>query len=95
MKMQELREPATCHWDDYASLLDGALARLPRMDRDAVVLRFMQGMTLKEAGEAMGISEEAAQTLRSRSGAAAKFAGVADGGSIVRGNGLAPDDACG
>jgi RNA polymerase sigma factor (sigma-70 family) len=61
VKMQELREPTACHWDDYASLLDSALARLPRMDRDAVVLRFMQGMTLKEAGEAMGISEEAAR----------------------------------
>jgi RNA polymerase sigma factor (sigma-70 family) len=66
MKMQEHREPATCHWDDYASLLDGALARLPRMDRDAVVLRFMQGMTLKEAGEAMGISEEAARKRSDR-----------------------------
>jgi RNA polymerase sigma factor (sigma-70 family) len=66
MKMQELRESASCHWDDYSSLLDGALAQLSRVDRDAVVLRFMQGMTLKETGDAMGISEATAQKRAER-----------------------------
>jgi RNA polymerase sigma factor (sigma-70 family) len=66
MKTQELREPASSRWDDYAGLLDGALAKLPRLDRDAVVLHFMQGMTLRETGDALGISQDVARKRAGR-----------------------------
>ena len=41
--------------------LDEALAKLREKDRSAVTMRFLQGMSMREVGVAMGISEEAAQ----------------------------------
>ncbi|MEA2711509.1 MAG: hypothetical protein QOF78_4110 [Phycisphaerales bacterium] len=42
-------------------LLDAALDRLGRADRSAVAMRFLQGKSLREVGQNMGISEQAAQ----------------------------------
>jgi RNA polymerase sigma factor (sigma-70 family) len=53
-------------WDDLAPMLDGALARLSRVDRDAVLLKFMQHKSHRAVGEALGISEEAARKRVSR-----------------------------
>ena len=47
-------------WDDLSPLLDEGIARLRAKDRDAVLLRFFEKKTLRQVGEAMGISEEAA-----------------------------------
>lgn len=41
--------------------LDAALARLRRRDRDAILLRFFEGRSLREVGEALAISEDAAK----------------------------------
>jgi RNA polymerase sigma factor (sigma-70 family) len=48
-------------WADAQPLLNDALARLNARDRNAVLLRFFEGQTLQEVGEAMGISEDAAK----------------------------------
>jgi RNA polymerase sigma factor (sigma-70 family) len=48
-------------WEDVAPLLDNALARLPRRDRDAVLLKFIQGKSHRDVGAAIGVSEEAAR----------------------------------
>ena len=48
-------------WDELSPLLDQGLGKLPAADRDALVLRFMEQKTMRQVGEAMGISEEAAQ----------------------------------
>ncbi|HEY7120351.1 MAG TPA: sigma-70 family RNA polymerase sigma factor [Tepidisphaeraceae bacterium] len=53
-------------WDTVAPLLDGALARLASADRDAVLLKFIQGKSHRDVGVAMGISEEAARKRVSR-----------------------------
>lgn len=47
-------------------LLDEALAELPEIDRDAVVLRFLAGRSLAEVGAALGTGEDAAQKRVSR-----------------------------
>ncbi len=53
-------------WEQLAPLLDEAMARLGRTDRDALVLRFFEGRSLNEVGAAVGVSEEAAKKRVSR-----------------------------
>ena len=48
-------------WTQIAPLLDNALAGLSETDRQAVVLRFFYGQSMKEVGAAMGGSEGAAR----------------------------------
>ncbi len=48
-------------WNQLAPLLDEAMARLGKKDRDAVVLRFFQDKTLHEVAASMDVSEAAAQ----------------------------------
>lgn len=43
------------------SLLDEAMGKLLPLDRDAVVLRFFQGLDLRGVGSVLGLSEEAAR----------------------------------
>ena len=42
-------------------LLDDALARLSEADRSSVVMRFLQGRSFADVGQALGISDEAAR----------------------------------
>ncbi len=42
-------------------LLDDAIATLPDRDRNAVILRFFGGQSLREVGQSMGVSEDAAR----------------------------------
>jgi RNA polymerase sigma factor (sigma-70 family) len=51
---------------DLMPLLDDALAGLSEADREAIVLRFFRGMSLRETGTAMGTTEEAARKRVSR-----------------------------
>jgi RNA polymerase sigma factor (sigma-70 family) len=46
--------------------VDAALGRLGDADRDAVVLRFFQGLSFRDVGVALGISEEAARKRTER-----------------------------
>ncbi len=54
-------DPGASAWTSVAPLLDGAMAGLREKDHNAVVLRFFEGRNLKQVGEAMGISENAAK----------------------------------
>ena len=49
-------------WNQLAPLLDKAMARLGKKDREAVVLRFFKGKNLGEVAAAMKITEAAAQS---------------------------------
>lgn len=51
---------------DRARALDGALAQLPDRQREAVVLRHLEGLTNPEIAEAMEISVEAVESLTAR-----------------------------
>jgi uncharacterized protein (TIGR03435 family) len=48
-------------WQQMSPLLEEAMLRLSQSDRDALVLRFFEGRTLREVGAAMSASEEAAK----------------------------------
>ena len=51
-------EPA---WDEITPVLDDAIANLGETDRHAILLRFFERKELKEVGQAIGSSEEAAK----------------------------------
>ena len=53
-------------WQEVRPVLDQALDKLNRGDRDAVLLRFFRGATFAEVGETMGISENTATKRVSR-----------------------------
>lgn len=53
-------------WESVAPLLDEALAKLPEADRDAVILRYLEGRGLREVGSLLGVSENTARMRVSR-----------------------------
>jgi RNA polymerase sigma factor (sigma-70 family) len=59
-------EPQSDAWAQLAPLLDSALDQLGEKDHDAVVLRFLEGKSLSEVGQALGGSEDAAKMRVSR-----------------------------
>jgi RNA polymerase sigma factor (sigma-70 family) len=48
-------------WRDIEQLLDEAVADLRAVDRCAIILRFFEDKTLREVGEVLGFTEEAAR----------------------------------
>ena len=48
-------------WEEISPLLDDAVGRLGKKDREIVLLRFYQRKALAEVGRCLGISEDAAQ----------------------------------
>jgi RNA polymerase sigma factor (sigma-70 family) len=53
-------------WEEIEPKLDDALGRLRARDRDAIVLRFLSRKSLREVGNAAGISEDAARVRVNR-----------------------------
>jgi hypothetical protein len=53
-------------WDAIEPHLNAALSALKPADRDAVLLRFLEGRTLAETGALLGITEDAARMRVSR-----------------------------
>jgi RNA polymerase sigma factor (sigma-70 family) len=53
-------------WSDVEDKLDVALARLRPRDREALVLRFLSARSMREVGDAAGISEDAARVRVNR-----------------------------
>ena len=65
--MQSLaNDSSTDDWARLAPILDEAIAKLSEPDRNAVVLRFYNGMPADEIGNVLGISSEATQKRISR-----------------------------
>src|SRR5688572_1664410 len=61
-----LNDPGNDVWPRIAPLLDDAVAGLSEKDRDAIVLRFYEGRSLREVGAVLGASEAAAEKRVSR-----------------------------
>lgn len=59
--MQTLLNGTEPVWRQIAPFLDAAMARLNEPDRHAIVLRFFDGKSMREVGEALGTSEDAAK----------------------------------
>jgi RNA polymerase sigma factor (sigma-70 family) len=53
-------------WPQIEPILDEALEALPSADRNAVLLRYFESKSLREVGESLGISDDAAQKRVSR-----------------------------
>ena len=67
--MNELLEPNDSEqlWRQVRPVLDDAMHELNDEDRTAVVMRFFEGLSLKEVGTALGLSENAARMRVERS----------------------------
>jgi RNA polymerase sigma factor (sigma-70 family) len=48
-------------WEEMSPLLDEGMSKLKANDRDALLLRFFEKKTARQIGEALGISEDAAE----------------------------------
>ncbi|MDE3066189.1 MAG: sigma-70 family RNA polymerase sigma factor [Verrucomicrobiota bacterium] len=56
-----VNEPEPEVWPQIVPLLDAAMERLGKKDRDAIVLRYFENKNLREVGAALGASEGAAR----------------------------------
>lgn len=63
---QEPPAPECQSWQDVEPLLNDALSALKPGEREAVLLRFLEGRSLAETGAALGLSEDAARMRVSR-----------------------------
>ncbi len=61
-----LNENESDVWPQIAPLLDAAMAGLSETERQAIVLRFFDGKSMKEVGAALGASEDAAKMRLNR-----------------------------
>ena len=59
-------QPEPAVWQQLAPLLDDAVAKLGTADRDAIVLRFFDGKSMKEVGTELGLNENSAAKRISR-----------------------------
>ena len=66
MAAETTERPTDDDWSDIAPALDEALAELPTPHRDALVLRYFGGRSLREVAEALRITEDAAKQRVSR-----------------------------
>ncbi len=64
-QMSTMNDPAA-EWSHIEPLLDEAMDSLDAADRTAILLRFFENKSLREVGEALGASEDAAQKRVSR-----------------------------
>ncbi len=53
-------------WTQIGPLLDEAMEALPEADRSAILLRYFENRSLREVGQTLGMSEDAAQKRVSR-----------------------------
>jgi RNA polymerase sigma factor (sigma-70 family) len=60
MQFSEQSQPDV-YWHRLAPLLEEAMSRLGQKERNAVVLRFFEGCTVREVAAALGLREDAAQ----------------------------------
>lgn len=59
--MPDVEQPSEEIWVQLRPILDEAVGRLPRRDREAVLLRYFEGKEFKAVGAVLGVSENAAR----------------------------------
>jgi RNA polymerase sigma factor (sigma-70 family) len=65
-EMSRLMDENTVDWTQIEPLLDEAVQGLDEADRAAIIMRFFENKSLREVGEALGTSDDAAQKRVSR-----------------------------
>ncbi len=66
MELNTLQPDNDGLWRQVAPLLEEAMGQLGRKDHEAVVLRFFENKSLRDVGQALGLSDDAAQKRVSR-----------------------------
>jgi RNA polymerase sigma factor (sigma-70 family) len=66
LTMNAFTSAASPDWEKLSPILDIALSELNTVDRDALLLRFYERYDLRAVGDALGLSEDAAQKRVSR-----------------------------
>jgi len=66
LEMETLSETAGDRWVHLAPFLDDALEKLSSLERDALLLRFVEGKTWRQTGDALALSEDAVQKRAGR-----------------------------
>ena len=66
LERQENETADRCPWDLIAPHLDDCLNELKSADRESLILRFLNRLDLREVGNVLGVSEDAAQKRVSR-----------------------------
>jgi len=61
LEMQMLDKTGEDLWAQVAPFLDDAMGKLPDAERNALLLRFVEGKTWRETGHALALSEDAVQ----------------------------------
>ncbi len=61
MRSTLAKSPEDPIWQQFSPLLDEAISRLGKKDRDAMLLRYFKGKTVREVAEALQVNESAAQ----------------------------------
>src|SRR6202000_2905871 len=56
-----LDESSPVIWEELSPLIDDAMGKLNIKDREALVLRFFDGKSMREVGSGLGASEDAAK----------------------------------
>jgi RNA polymerase sigma factor (sigma-70 family) len=59
-KLADAPAPQPQPWDELRPVLDSAMARLDETSRNAILLRFFEGRSVKETGQVLAMSENAA-----------------------------------
>jgi len=65
-QMSNMNDATAAEWTHIEPLLDEAMDSLDAADRTAILLRYFENKSLREVGEALGASEDAAQKRVSR-----------------------------
>lgn len=66
MNQAELQSNPQDAWETVAPLLEEAMQQLNQTEQDAILLRFFEGNTLRQAGATLGLTEDAMQKRVSR-----------------------------
>ncbi len=65
VELADMNSPDT-HWNSIAPLLDEAMETLDEADRSSILLRYFENKSLREVGQTLGTSDDAAQKRVSR-----------------------------
>lgn len=76
---------------DLADLLDGVLARIPSASREALVLKYIDGLSQKEIAARLGIHEKALEGKLHRGKSAIQRYLTSDGAAVARDLDLLPE----
>jgi RNA polymerase sigma factor (sigma-70 family) len=64
--MQELAPETSPEWERIRPVLDAAVGKLSRKDRDAILLHYFEQKSFRDVGAALGLTDDAAQKRVSR-----------------------------